>query len=252
MMTKMTGLTENDPHSFANPDECIVTNVHLDIEIDFKRKVIEGFVDIAFEKKSPRATSLVLDTQNLDIKDVSSAKTKSKLEYDVSTVDPIFGTKLEIQLPKSEGINDTDRIRIEYATTPSSSALQWLTPEQTAGGKHPYLYSHCEPIHARAMLPCQDTPSVKMPFTATVRAPRELTVLMSAVREGGSESGDGGIKETKFKQKVPVPAYLIALVAGALESRKIGPRSTVWAEKEYVDLAVVDFEDTELMLSTAE
>ena len=47
-------------------------------------------------------------------------------------------------------------------------------------------------------------------------------------------------------------SYLIAIAAGDLESRKIGPRSHVWSEKEYVDKAAYDFAETETMLQKAE
>ncbi len=35
-------------------------------------------------------------------------------------------------------------VEIEYETSPSATALQWLTPKQTAGKKHPYLFSQCQ------------------------------------------------------------------------------------------------------------
>ena len=35
-------------------------------------------------------------------------------------------------------------ISICFETDASASGLQWLPPEQTAGRKHPYLFSQCQ------------------------------------------------------------------------------------------------------------
>jgi leukotriene-A4 hydrolase len=102
------------------------------------------------------------------------------------------------------------------------------------------------------MVPCQDTPSVKAPYTAEVTASSDLTVLMSAVRQGEPTDAGNGKKLHKFFQKIPIQSYLIAIAAGNIESRKIGPRSHVWSEKELVDKAAFDFSETETMLQKAE
>jgi len=56
----------------------------------------------------------------------------------------------------------------------------------------------------------------------------------------------------KFYFFTLVQSYLFALAAGALESRQVGPRSAVWAEKEIVDQAATEFEDTEKFISIGE
>ena len=38
---------------------------------------------------------------------------------------------------------------MSYSTTPASTALAWLTPEQTAGKEQPFLFTQCEAIHCR-------------------------------------------------------------------------------------------------------
>ena len=35
-------------------------------------------------------------------------------------------------------------VSIQYRTSPTCSALQWLRPEQTAGKRQPYLFSQCQ------------------------------------------------------------------------------------------------------------
>ena len=49
----------------------------------------------------------------------------------------------------------------------------------------------------------------------------------------GEPENRNGNKVYRFHQKVPIQSYLIAIAAGRIESRKIGPRSHVWSEKEY-------------------
>ena len=159
---------------------------------------------------------------------------------------------IQVKLPSAGVEGNQFKIRVSYSTTSGSTALEWLSPEQTAGKQHPFLFSQCEAIHCRSMIPCQDSPSVKATYSAEMKAPSALTVLMSGIREGEPEPVDGGLAVTRWKQEVPIQSYLIAIAVGALESRKIGPRSQVWAEASVVDQSAFDFSETETMLQKAE
>lgn len=166
------------------------------------------------------------------------------LKYRVSDTVPDIGSKLTIDLPtKTDG---ELKLIIHYKTSPNASALQWLNPEQTSGKKHPFMFSQCQAIHARSILPCQDSPSVKFTYKAVLKHPKEITGLMSAIRLG-SENGT-----TKYEQHVPIPSYLLAIAVGDLYSKRVGPRSLVWAEKDVLDEAAEEFSDTEKFLQTAE
>lgn len=181
----------------------------------------------------------------------------------------MLGLALRVKLPAGAP-GDKLVVRVCYETAASDdngeggcSALQWLTPAQTAGKRLPYVFSQCQAIHARALLPCQDTCEVKCTYTAIVRCPAELTPLMSAVKKSGPDACEQQEWETpegcgkawvqhRFEQKIPIPAYLIAVVCAALESRQVGPRSRVWSEKEMVDDCAWEFADTEKFVAAGE
>lgn len=243
----MPEISPMDPNSYSRPDQVVVKELHLDWQVDFTRQVVAGFVLLTVECVQD-GHDLILDTRDLVIKSVQDADSSKALSHILGEAHPNFGAPLSITLPQSG--SKTWKIKVEYETSPKCSALQWLSPEQTAGKRHPYVFSQCQAIHCRSLVPCQDTPAVKVKYSAEVRAPLGLTVLMSALREGQQQ---GEAHTTfKFSQPVPIPAYLLALAVGDLESRKVGPRSHVWSEKEFVDQAAYEFAETEVMLKAAE
>jgi len=247
MANTATRLSPGDPSSHSRPDQALVTRMHLNLAADFARKVLTGFVTLGVKKVDTEVKQLKLDCSMLDITGVKEDKDSKLLDWNVGPAGPC-GSELTVTLPEDlEEMN----ITVNYSTSPSSTALQWLSPAQ-AGGDHPYLFSQNQAIHCRAMVPCQDTPSVKTPYTATITVPTPLTALMSALREGDPEVLPGGLIKYQFSQPVPVQSYLIALAVGQLESVRVGPRSLVWGGKKQLELAKIDFSETEEMLATAE
>jgi aminopeptidase N len=130
-------------------------------------------------------------------------------------------------------------------------ALQWLDPEQTEGKVAPYLFSQCQQIHARTMVPCQDTPIVRIAYIAEVNVPEGLTAVMSAGPAGDEALGNGR-HVFRFAMPQPIPSYLLALAVGRLESRDLSPRARVWAEPETVVAAAWEFAGVEDMILKAE
>ncbi|XP_023696274.1 leukotriene A-4 hydrolase [Paramormyrops kingsleyae] len=240
-----------DPCSFASLSKCTTKHLNLVFHVDFDRRVIKGKVSLTLEVLEDKLSCLTLDTKDLTItKVIANGQVAS---FSVGTKHSFNGTPLEIQLPLELFRGQHVIVEVTYETSPRASSLQWLTPEQTAGKKQPYLFSQCQATHCRSMIPCQDGPSVKHTYYAQVSVPKELVAVMGALHDGQeADPQDNSRTIYRFRQTVPIPSYLIALVVGAVESREIGPRSRVWSEKELVDQAAYEFAETETMLKTAE
>jgi len=163
-----------------------------------------------------------------------------------------YGSRLTIDVPSE--VDDAD-LEISLATTDKCTALQWMTPQQTGNGRHPYMFSQCQAIHARSLFPCQDTPDVKSTYTFNIRSP--LPVLASGLSTGSKlfeagKKGELGTLLYTFKQEVPMPSYLFALASGDLASASIGPRSQVWTGPEELVSSQWELESTEKFIQAAE
>ncbi|WP_299698316.1 M1 family metallopeptidase [Hydrocarboniphaga sp.] len=239
-------LPDRDPHSYANPAQLRVTQVALDLSVDFKRKRLSGTSELQIAHVDPAARELLLDTRDLSIERVetsSDGKTWSKAAFQLAARDRVLGSKLSIAVPA-----DAQRVRIRYTTAPQASALQWLTPAQTAGKRQPYLFTQSQAIHARSWIPLQDTPLVRMPYSARIRAPKNLRAVMSAEMHE-QPAADGA---WEFVMPQPIPSYLIALAVGDIAFRSTGERTGVYAEPSLLDRAAYEFAETEKTMELEE
>src|SRR6266704_3144006 len=169
-----------DPHSYADSEQPVTERIDLALRVDFAQRVLSGEALLTLREAS--TGPLDLDTRDLRIGAVETPD-KKPLRYELAAPERILGTRLRVHLPSG-----TRAIRVRYATSPEASALQWLGPSQTAGGQHPYLYSQCQPIHARSLAPLQDTARIRIRAGARFTVPGHLRALMAAspMRRRGS------------------------------------------------------------------
>jgi leukotriene A-4 hydrolase/aminopeptidase len=234
-----------DVHSFSEPDRVRVRHADLDLTVDFEKRLLRGSATLRFERVDPASDRLILDTRGLDITAVETGTDGrwTSAAFQVGPADSIRGSALTIPLAAG-----ADQARIHYATRPTASGLQWLTPAQTAGKEHPFLFSQSQAIHARSWIPIQDSPGVRITYGATIHTPPELVAVMSAA---GNPTGERG-GTYRFSMPQPIPAYLMAIAAGELGFAPLGPRSGVYAEPALLARAAHEFADTEKMMQSAE
>ncbi len=198
-----------DPFSSSQPLEVTARHLVLDLTVDLVSQQLHGSATLDIENLTGTRT-LVLDTHALTIHDVKLNGTIAA-EW---TLDSSSGA-LHIAIdPLSTG-----SVTISYTTAKRPVAMFW---------RHDMVYSLNHPNAARSWMPVQDTPSVRMTYDATIRglAPGQLAV-MSAL---GNPQAANSTGVYAFHMPIPIPAYLIAIGAGAIEYHAFDERTGVYGQ----------------------
>ena len=239
-----------DYHSLANLAQMRVRHVDLYLDVVFAEQRLSGVVDLTVQRLDDTARTLVLDTRDLSIRKIwllADGKPQQVLSYRFGDPVGTLGQALSIDLPAEQREREF-AVRISYQTRPEASALQWLTPAQTAGKTDPFLFTQSQPIHSRSWIPLQDSPQVRVTYKAEVHTPAGLRAVMSA--DNHPEVSADNVYH--FEMPQPIPPYLMALAVGKLEFRAIGERTGVYAEPPLVEAAAREFSETENMVKACE
>lgn len=235
-----------DVHSYSNPEQIRVEHVALDLKVDFNKQVLQGQAELTLKRLDPNVDTVILDTRDLQITSIQTEQQGGwqPVSYELKKADPNLGSALHVQLPK-----DSHKLRISYTTGPGASALQWLTPAQTAGKKQPFLFTQSAAINARSWVPLQDSPGVRITYEAIIHAPPALMAVMSAAGNPQIRTRDGVYR---FRMPQAIPAYLMALAVGDLAFKSLGSRTGVYTESVMLEKTAAELSDTETMVQTAE
>lgn len=230
-----------DVHSFAQPEIAKTKHLNLNLTADFEKKTLAGFA--SFDLENNQADKIIFDVRDLNIEKVTIGENETPTTFKIGEAKEFLGNPLEVVITPT-----TKKVKIYYSTNPDAAAVDWLNPQQTAGKKHPFLFTQGQAILTRTWIPCQDSPGIRITYSATIKVPKELLPVMSA--SNPTEKNDDGIY--KFEMKQPIPPYLIALAIGDLEYGEIGPRTAIYAEPVLLEAALYEFADMEKMLIAAE
>ena len=146
-----------DTTTLSNCGEVQPKHVHLEWTIDFSKKILSGSVTHTFDAAKGLKT-IDFDSSALEIERVyfNGREVSMKLHAPHKAL----GQKVSVQVPAGWAGGEAV-VTITYSTSPGASAIQWADAAATADKVRPYVYTQCQAIHARSLMPCMDSPGVK-------------------------------------------------------------------------------------------
>ena len=230
-----------DMHTLSNYQDLPILNTHLELSVNFQEKKLKGSVTHRFDENR-KVDLLKLDTKYLKIDSIQDGNGNS-LEYSFGEFDELLGSALSVILN-----SQSNEVVIFYETTNKSEALDWLLPNQTAGKNFPFMYTQGQSIFTRSWIPIQDTPGLRITYSAKINTPENMMAVMSAANPQEMDTNN----VYSFKMNQPIPPYLIALAVGNLEFKAIDYRTGVYAEPSMVEECANELIDMGKMVDVAE
>ncbi|CAD8181469.1 unnamed protein product [Paramecium octaurelia] len=238
---------EIDVNTFSNYIEVSQEQVHIEWLLDLDEQYINATSQSIFRVNTNKLKKIDLDIYQLSIIAVYLSSSGNVLQHEIikkGDQSLLQGDVLSIQLDRVYTRGEYIKLNIKYnLDSKGARALGFLTKEQTYSKTVPYLFSQCEDNNCRSIIPLQDTPSIKVFFTATVlvKDPR-INVFMTGNKLYNMKfkllnnyENLQALTLYQFELDIKIPAYLIGIIAGEVVEKSTGNGTYVIAEPHFID-----------------
>ncbi|HEV7128606.1 MAG TPA: M1 family aminopeptidase [Ktedonobacterales bacterium] len=211
-----TGADDHDRPGFALPGDqphyapdrpADVRHVHIDVALDFERKMVSGTVTTSFAALFEQVREITFDAAELDIQRVTLADGTTDLDHWSE------GERLHVRLDQAYSYGEAFGIAIQYAARPRSG-LHFIGPDAGNPDRPVQAWTQGQPESNHFWFPCHDFPNDRATTSLRVTVPARFMTMSNGRLEGVDEQRAAGTKTYRWRHDVPHPAYLVTLVVG--------------------------------------
>ena len=213
----ITDLELGNDFSYANTNQVVAEQLHLDLDINFSNKSIYGIA--RYRLKKPKNDTILFDINGLQIQKVTIGKigNEKNTDYIIGIEDTIHGAPLSVKITKY-----TRFVNIYYQTTDKPTNLHWYI--DTNKPSNNLLYIIPGEKYTRNWIPIQDVSHQKIDFSIEIQNDSNLTPIF------GSSTNLHQLDSNRFFYESPqkLAVYDIGFFMGKLSSKKVNKKLTIY------------------------
>ncbi|CAK62885.1 unnamed protein product (macronuclear) [Paramecium tetraurelia] len=249
---------EIDVNTFSNYLDVQNKHIHFELLSNMEKKQINATANYKFHVARSSINKICLDIKELNIYSIYMENgLLLRHIIDNPYADSDQGQRLNILLNREYRRGEIIMLSIKYSIDSRSESVSFMNVSQTSTKSMPFLFTQCEDAYCRSLAPLQDTPAIKQTYSATIitRIQKQQMFLQQFKIQNHPEIDPNFTWKYKyFLQKIPIPSYLIAIVAGNLQKvpTSNGDRTFLISEPDKINEYKEELKDMEQFLQAIE
>jgi aminopeptidase N len=228
---------------FARERMYDVLHYKLNLQFDEKTATCEGDAVIRLVPLRPQTRDIRLDAARLDVSRIRLGRENLSFDTQAET--------LVVHLDRFYGTADTLELWISYSVHDPEKGLTFILPDSATPGRQAQIWSQGQPEENHYWFPCYDYPNDRATSELIATVNDRFTVVGNGTLVGVKRDGRKKTATFHWRQSLPVPSYLISMVAGEYvemrDTMGLVPISN-YVYKSQADIAHISFGKTRKMM----
>ena len=195
-----------DPMRLGQDVAPVRQEITLDIDADRDRYTGEVTIELEARRKTD---TIAFHASEMDLESVVLDRPAGPVALDYTVGDKGLVTA-RLPAPLEPGRHT---LRIEFANDFNRKGVGIYKTRYRGAA---YVFTQFEPEYARTAFPCWDAPGFKINWRMTLKVPKDHLAVSNTPPQRVTKSGRS--KTIRFMRTRPMPAYLLALAVGPMET----------------------------------